>query len=1560
MWKRTNKKIATILVIFLGIFIVSCKNPLNFKQEAKESQKAYISISANLPGSNARTVLPTAVTDKTTGLTWELTGEMIGSSTSKTFTKSWNDTTDNASGSVTTAFLNMRSDTNILLDVGNWQFTLTVYNNDNKKVLEATLGDESNPFEIKKDVPNELKFEMQEATGENLANGQIEFTLKFPENVVGQVEATLYEYPTSPNGENTNLDIQTRTDADGKSYSCVVYENSNDLAPGYYKLNLALQQNTGTEEKPEYETITTYSCLIYVAPGLLSSGSYTLESLAKLYPVTFDLNGGSLEGETTLTYNKYQTFSLPTPNPPSDDVEFGGWYKEEDFSTKIEGNYSLPDDVTDDGVTLYAKWERKLSLDNIFAIGDQDSTPDEVSIDKASYSTYDNKYGILTITNPNNSSSVWDYYVRTNESVSFSQEKNYSVSVDLKSEGGDTVVGIQAAYADMFFTVGTDWTTCTFETGFLDKELPYGKNGITIGSALASEVHISNLVITEIEEDDNLPTLAFNVTKTGIENYLNNADRPANIIEVEKTESNDGYAITINTPLASNNYDSTKTYLYNDVTLELRDYAKDKGINKVAFDFQTLDTVYTSIVADTISPKSMAWNNKRQKNEESISTIFPVFEEGEEVTASIIKISDADVTSQNITSFSIRNFKIEKIDEYSNKYFAIKTPASTGGDKYTESQSVPVSEVITIPGNNASKEFDVLMYNKNDSGIDWDEVTRFIYSTEEKTIESLRYYIGDDGKYYIQNTGSSEISCRITLTEDFTVQIEEVITTGGTTGEGATSTDPSEQKNGLAYFTKSDGNSGNISCLYIYNKEGLGLYRDLVNGTLKSELTFTKNGYTIGSFSTSYTGRVDAYLEDDIEITDTWTPIGTRDYPFTSSFDGKGHSITFAENSSFSDDYAGVFGYVGNQSASTTSISNLVVNGPDAGITTSAQYAGGIVAYSYGATISNCVNKLKIVNTYENSDSSVKEFGTGGIVGFVKKDTKIEGCVNFAELVSKSSVGGIIGKAYLDDWYEQGKLNIQKCINLGTMKSAKANTFVSGFIGYSHFPVEIMDCIHIGTITYVDSSSYLYHDSGFINANGPSVTNPQLNHKIAISNCINASSKPNAADFGTAFVSDVDGYRAIYGESPSKLYYDSTKWGGVPSDYGFTIDGKSTSELCKLTTDELSANWSCVIDETRYPLPDLSLVLDESIWQEICYAAKVEVSSGGGEDEITNVATSFEELNNLISSVSSGYAVDNPYVIGIENDITIESRITIANHIKLVSLGEECKLVRSESLQEDNLFLVSADASLTLGDSDSTGSLVIDGGAESTSTTLKKSLINVSTSGTLVLNENSILQNNNCKDSYDATNGGAIYSSGGTININGGTIRNNSTSYKNHYGGAIYLDSGNFKMSSGTFSENSCSASSGKVYGGALYLSYCAVEITGGEFSNNIVSESTDSYGGAIYILTSSTDSEAAVISNCKFESNTAYQSGGAIYTGGTGNVEIKKCNFENNTVSNSTAKGGAIYVGNSDGSVSVNECMFDGNTSPAIAKTQSSMVFTVDGEEINSGEWDPSSTSGE
>ena len=224
-----------VLSLILAMLFVSCKNPLNFKQEAKESQKAYISIFANLPGSNARTVLPNAVTARTTGLTWELKGKIEGSENEKTL-KTWSDTEEQ------NAYDNMCSDTNILLDVGNWQFTLTVYNNEGKKVLESTINSK-----ITKDGENKLKFVMQEATGENLANGQIKFTLKFPENVVGQVEATLNKITISEDNEilEEPFDSFEWEWINGNYFSEVTYNYPREgvektLLPSSYKLIIIL------------------------------------------------------------------------------------------------------------------------------------------------------------------------------------------------------------------------------------------------------------------------------------------------------------------------------------------------------------------------------------------------------------------------------------------------------------------------------------------------------------------------------------------------------------------------------------------------------------------------------------------------------------------------------------------------------------------------------------------------------------------------------------------------------------------------------------------------------------------------------------------------------------------------------------------------------------------------------------------------------------------------------------------------------------------------------------------------------------------------------------------------------------------------------------------------------------------------------------------------------------------------------------------------------------------------------------------------------------------------
>lgn len=299
---------------------------------------------------------------------------------------------------------------------------------------------------------------------------------------------------------------------------------------------------------------------------------------------------------------------------------------------------------------------------------------------------------------------------------------------------------------------------------------------------------------------------------------------------------------------------------------------------------------------------------------------------------------------------------------------------------------------------------------------------------------------------------------------------------------------------------------------------------------------------------------------------------------------------------------------------------------------------------------------------------------------------------------------------------------------------------------------------------------------------------------------------------------------------------------------------------------------------------------------------------------VNQTVTSFTELQSAIET-ASGTSKDNPYVIGIGDNMNTEgisNTITVNSHVKLVATGDYT-ITKTTTFAGINVFTVSTGASLTLGDANAGGTLTIDGGG--TAVPSSKSLINVS--GSLILNEKSVLQNSYITSS---THGGAVYSSGGTISINGGILEANKLEVTQKNGGAIYLENGTFTMTSGSFITNSSSPTTGnQIYGGALYLESSVVSIQNARFEGNSVSASnTECYGGAIYIINSGTESVPTVISNCSFTNNSAYQRGGAIYTGGTSYIEINNCTFENNSVTNSTGQRSDVYVGNTSGSTKI------------------------------------------
>lgn len=341
--------------IALSFVFISCGNLATSENDDSIPQgKGKITISTDLQ--NGRSVLPTAIKEDTKGLTWILSGVKAGESKQIGY---WEDDTDK------TAYQKMVADTSLLVDTGTWDFTLTASNTDGENVLSATISATINAGE------NKLNFVMQEATGDKAATGSIEFTLNFPKDVVDNVVATLYKYDNANNVVDTNrqltIDNSSNNNFDSVKYSYpdATGTTSSPLSAGYYILKIELQQKKVDTTTPteEFVTINTYSCLIRVAPGLLSQGKYTLTDLAQLYTITYKLNEGIFDSTTSAvptSYNAYTSFNLPTPTKAG--YDFAGWYTDENLQKLVQLDESNKYKITQD-TTLYAKW--KISWDGL-------------------------------------------------------------------------------------------------------------------------------------------------------------------------------------------------------------------------------------------------------------------------------------------------------------------------------------------------------------------------------------------------------------------------------------------------------------------------------------------------------------------------------------------------------------------------------------------------------------------------------------------------------------------------------------------------------------------------------------------------------------------------------------------------------------------------------------------------------------------------------------------------------------------------------------------------------------------------------------------------------------------------------------------------------------------------------------------------------------------------------------------------------------------------------------------------------------------------------------------
>ena len=212
-------------------------------------------------------------------------------------------------------------------------------------------------------------------------------------------------------------------------------------------------------------------------------------------------------------------------------------------------------------------------------------------------------------------------------------------------------------------------------------------------------------------------------------------------------------------------------------------------------------------------------------------------------------------------------------------------------------------------------------------------------------------------------------------------------------------------------------------------------------------------------------------LDTDIDLTGKdWTPIGTDyDNSYTGTFDGGGHTITGLTITT-NDEYAGLFGYLGNFGKFGT-VKNVVMDGIQITCNHRLGYAGGVAGYSRG-TIENCSVSGSVSGTVS----------VGGVVG-AQRDGSITGCSSSATVKGTLNVGGVAGQtnssATLTACYATGNVTIE----INPKKNIAGGSLVGMNAGSS-----LLACYATGNVTSTGSSTGKVHIGGFLGDNYTTVT----------------------------------------------------------------------------------------------------------------------------------------------------------------------------------------------------------------------------------------------------------------------------------------------------------------------------------------------------------------------------------------------------------------------------------------------------------------------------------------
>ena len=1009
--------------VALSFVFISCGNLTTSENDDSIPQgKGKITISTDLQ--NGRSVLPTAITDTTTGLKWELVGIKDGT---QQISKFWTDDTDK------TAYQKMVADTSLLVDTGTWDFTLTAsltasQNNATEElnVLQA----QCNSVQI--DAGNNaLNFVMQEAT-EKAASGRIEFTLNFPKDVVGNVVAKLFNY------ENNDTEISKQTlsidSSSTDNYSSVKYSypdatgttgtTGTSLSAGYYILKIELQQNVGVTAD-DFEPINTYSCLIRVAPGLLSTGKYTLTDLAQLYTIKYECGQGNIGNQLiTTSYNAYTSFALPEPTYQG--YYFAGWYTDAELKNPVELDVNYKYRITQD-TTLYAKWNKEVT-----------------GITYANNTLYISDYeGLCIFRNIVNGSHTDAITIPANESISGASafvcdagtSYNY-LSVELEEDIKVTDAWIPIGVYSSTPSESRDYTAI-FNGNNHTITL---SNGIDSTSYAALFVNVKG-TIKNLVVEGNIKSEGSNAV-AGICAYSNGGT----------------FEHCVNKCIINSNTSSGTGGI-----VGYSNGATIKSCVNMGEISSSLSTI-GGIVGAAISSKTITIENSINLGKIT----------GTSNVSGIFGLGGSSASAQNIKDcINIGEIAVTPSDD---DYWTYAAGIICSSDSVIVSNCISVGNII----NNTSAFAGTANFGAINYSSDKGTYSNCYYDSSKinNPNDSNAPEINSKTTSDLCNLDSSILS---NWSKDASrYPLPNIVATDNL--EGISELVWNEICELAKVDTSSSGSSGTVTGItyagtdstsslpkfYITTAEGLATFRNIVNGTLLDD---TLTSYTISADS-SVTGIADysittsdaftnisGVLQADIDLSGIeWIPIGTEDSPFEGSFDGQNKTISNLTISNATTKNQGLFGVIdGTSNTYSSEIKNLVVNGS---IKSSGCNVAGIVGKAIKTNFIGCVNNASVESTYNETYNVC----VGGIAGYVTNVTA-EYCYNSGNITANMSAGGIIG-------YEASSTisypTFEYCVNTGTIKGS---SYIGGIIGYANKALSLGYCANYGKIDQLSTST---------------------------------------------------------------------------------------------------------------------------------------------------------------------------------------------------------------------------------------------------------------------------------------------------------------------------------------------------------------------------------------------------------------------------------------------------------------------------------------------------------